>query len=84
MADGTRLAAFYAGFLYLHQILQGARMTARKNSNAGKQEKGTDPKKRRPARFIFGRDMSVDGMIGALKKMTKEILPSDTGKDEEP
>ncbi len=52
-------------------------MAARKNSNKARKKKDTDPKKRRPksdkARFIFGRDMSVDAMIGALKKMTKEM-----------
>ncbi len=52
-------------------------MATKKNSNAGKKKKATDPKKRTPksdkVRFIFGRDMSVDGMIGALKKMTKEM-----------
>ncbi len=52
-------------------------MAAKKNSNTGKNKKATDPKKRRSksdkVRFIFGRDMSSDGMIGALKKMTKEM-----------
>ncbi len=52
-------------------------MAAKKNSSKGKKKRGTDPKKRRPksdkVRFTFGRDMSVDGMISALKKMTKEM-----------
>ena len=52
--------------------------------------KGTNSKKKRPksdkVRFIFGRDMSVDGMIGALKKMAEDIgmefVPEKTEKDQ--
>ena len=90
LSGGTELAASYVGFLCLHQISQEARVAIKKNSNTGKKKKGTDPKKRKPksdkARFIFGRDMSVDGMIGSLKKMAEDIgmefLPVKTEKDQ--
>ncbi len=43
------------------------------NLNRDKQKKGTIPKKGRPksdkkVRFIFGKDVSVDEMIDALKE----------------
>ena len=52
-------------------------MAANENSNIAKKKRGMNPKKRgsksEKVRFIFGRDMPVDGMIGALKKMGEDI-----------
>ncbi len=73
-----KLAATSSGLPSLHQVSQEHWIPASMNSNRSKQKKGTNPKKRRPksdkkVRFIFGKDMSVDEMIDALKEMTGDM-----------